>query len=139
MLRRFVLIALALCCVAAAKRPENETPPPAVRNHLGGATSRYLIEHQSNAIDWHPWSAETFAKAKSEDKPIYLAIGYASCHWCHVMERESFRDQPLADFINAQFVPVLVDRDEHPDIDATYMAFVAANNNGDAGWPANLV
>ena len=139
MLRRFILIAFAFCAVAAAKRPENETPPPPVRNHLGGATSRYLIEHQSNAVDWHPWSAETFAKAKAEDKPIYLSIGYASCHWCHVMERESFRDQPLADFINAQFVPVLLDRDEHPDIDATYMAFVAANNNGDAGWPANLV
>jgi uncharacterized protein YyaL (SSP411 family) len=117
----------------------NETPPPPVRNHLGGSTSRFLLEHSANAVDWHPWGAAAFAKAKSEDKPIFLSIGYASCHWCHVMERESFQDETLGAFINAQFVPILVDRDEHPDVDATYMAFVAAMNDGGAGWPANLV
>jgi len=139
MLRRLILVTLALCALGAAKRPANETPPPPLRNHLGGSTSRFLIEHAANAVDWYPWGPAAFAKAKSEDKPIFLSIGYASCHWCHVMERESFRDQPLADFINSQYVPVLVDRNEHPDVDATYMAFVATMNNGNAGWPANLV
>jgi uncharacterized protein YyaL (SSP411 family) len=131
----FVLAYFAL----SATKPPNETPPPPVRNHLGGSASRYLLEHASNAVDWFPWSDAAFAKAKSEDKPIFLSIGYASCHWCHVMERESFQDPTLAAFINANFVPVLVDRDEHPDVDETYMAFVAAANNGNAGWPANLV
>jgi len=107
--------------------------------HLAGSSSRYLLEHQTNAVEWYPWGDATFAKAKAEDKPIFLSIGYASCHWCHVMERESFQDPALGAFINANFVPVLVDRDEHPDVDETYMAFVAAANNGNAGWPANLV
>src|SRR5437588_4530309 len=138
MLRRLSIITLVFCALAASK-PPNETPPPAVRNHLGGSTSRYLLEHVANAVDWYPWGTSAFAKAKSEDKPIFLSIGYASCHWCHVMERESFRDPTLAAFINAHFVPVLVARDEHPDVDATYMAFVATMNNGNAGWPANLV
>jgi len=99
----------------------------------------YFAAHASNAVHWVPWGDAAFAKAKAEDKPIFLSIGYASCHWCHVMERESFQDPALGAFINANFVPVLVDRDEHPDVDETYMAFVAAANNGNAGWPANLV
>jgi uncharacterized protein len=128
-----------LLAVALTLAIKNETPPPPVRNHLGGSSSRYLLEHASNAVDWYPWGPEAFAKAKSEDKPIFLSIGYASCHWCHVMSRESFQDPAIGAFINANFVPILVDRDEHPDVDASYMAFVAAMNNGSAGWPANLV
>jgi uncharacterized protein YyaL (SSP411 family) len=138
MLRRFLFVALALSALGATKLP-NETPPPPVRNHLGGSSSRYLLEHASNAVDWYSWGPAAFAKAKSEDKPIFLSIGYASCHWCHVMSRESFQDPAISEFINANFVSILVDRDEHPDVDATYMAFVAAMNNGNAGWPANLV
>jgi uncharacterized protein YyaL (SSP411 family) len=130
---------MLLLAAALTLAIKNEIPPPPVRNHLGGSASRYLREHASNPVDWMPWGDAAFAKAKKEDKPIFLSIGYASCHWCHVIERESFEDEPLATFINANFVPVLVDRDEHPDIDAAYMAFVSAMNSGNAGWPANLV
>jgi len=128
---RRLLIALALCALGAAA-------PPA-RTHLAGATSRYLVEHADNAVDWYPWSEKAFAKAKAEDKPVFLSIGFASCHWCHVMERESFQDPAIAEFINANYVAILVDRNERPDVDATYTAFVATMNNGNAGWPANLV
>src|SRR5881394_1673127 len=108
-------------------------------NRLSRERSPYLLQHAGNPVDWFPWGDEAFAKARSEDKPIFLSIGYASCHWCHVMERESFQNDDVARMINTLFVPVLVDREERPDVDATYMAFVAAMNNGSAGWPANLV
>jgi uncharacterized protein YyaL (SSP411 family) len=137
-----LLLPTLLALAALAQKPKalpNETPPPPVRNHLRGSGSRYLLNHAGNAVDWYPWGAEAFAKAKREDKPIFLSIGYASCHWCHVMERESFEDETLANFINFAFVPVLVDRGERPDVDTTYMAFAAAVNDGSAGWPANLV
>src|SRR5204863_8868899 len=94
--------------------------------------------HQTNAVKWSPWGAEAFARAKKEDKPIFLSIGYASCHWCHVMSAESFDDPQIGRLLNTYFVPVLVDREERPDVDAIYIAYVQATT-GSAGWPANLV
>lgn len=105
---------------------------------LGAARSPYLVSHDSNLVRWSPWGAEAFARAKTEDKPIFLSIGYSSCHWCHVMSHESFDNPEIAKLLNDYFVPVLVDRQEHPDVDATYLSFVQATT-GSAGWPANLI
>lgn len=105
---------------------------------LHAAKSPYLVEHEKNLVHWSEWSAAAFARAKKEDKPIFLSIGYASCHWCHVMSSESFDDAEIAKLLNDHFVPVLVDREEHPDVDATYISFVQATT-GSAGWPANLI
>ncbi len=114
------------------------TPSFATENHLVHEKSRYLLDHAANPVDWRPWDAEAFAQAKRENKPIFLSIGYASCHWCHVMERESFENPAIAELLNKSFVPVLVDREERPEVDAAYLAFVEAMTGG-GGWPANLV
>src|ERR1044071_6651491 len=90
-------------------------------NHLIDETSPYLRQHAHNPVDWHPWGDEAFAKARAEDRPILLSVGYAACHWCHVMERESFEDAATAQLMNEWFVPVKVDREERPDVDAIYM------------------
>ena len=103
-------------------------------NHLAGEKSPYLLQHVKNPIDWYPWGTEAFAKAKRENKPIFLSVGYAACHWCHVMERESFVDRQIADFLNGHFVAIKVDREERPDVDAIYMEFVTATT-GRGGWP----
>ena len=106
-------------------------------NRLAQEKSPYLRLHKDDPVDWYPWSEEAFRKAKAEDKPIFLSIGYSSCHWCHVMARESFRDPEVAALLNAHFVPVKVDREERPDIDAAYMpALIALTGQG--GWPMNL-
>jgi uncharacterized protein YyaL (SSP411 family) len=102
------------------------------------AKSRYLARHAADPVQWQPWSEATFAKAQKSGKPLFLSIGYASCHWCHVMERESFRDAEIARLLNDHFVPVLVDREEHPEVDAAYLVFVQ-KIIGTAGWPANLI
>ena len=81
-------------------------------NHLAGETSPYLLQHAHNPVDWYPWSPESLDKARREDKPIFLSIGYSSCHWCHVMERESFEDPAIADVLNINFVCIKVDREE---------------------------
>ncbi|HWS72765.1 MAG TPA: DUF255 domain-containing protein, partial [Thermoanaerobaculia bacterium] len=107
--------------------------PTFAANHLAGAKSRYLLDHAENPVDWYPWSDQAFAKAAKEGKPVYLSIGYASCHWCHVMERETFQNAEIAKLLNAGYVSVLVDREEHPEVDATYMAFVQAMT-GSGGW-----
>jgi uncharacterized protein YyaL (SSP411 family) len=109
----------------------------AAGNHLVGEASPYLLQHAHNPIDWYPWSSEVLARAKAEGKPIFVSIGYATCHWCHVMERESFDDDAVADFLNAHFVAIKVDREQRPDIDALYLAAVAALG-GDTGWPLNV-
>ncbi len=83
--------------------------------------SPYLLQHAYNPVDWHPWGPEAFRKAEKEDKPIFLSIGYSTCHWCHVMERESFEDPEVAEAMNDAFVSIKVDWEERPDIDATYM------------------
>src|SRR5687768_18358647 len=89
--------------------------PPDLANRLANETSPYLLQHAHNPVDWHPWGDEALARAKAEDKPILVSIGYAACHWCHVMERESFEDPQVAAVMNQHFVPVKVDREERPD------------------------
>ena len=103
-------------------------------NRLGGETSPYLLQHAGNPVDWSPWDEAALRRARIEDRPIFLSIGYAACHWCHVMERESFEDVETAAFLNANFVPIKVDREERPDLDAIYMDAVQAMT-GQGGWP----
>jgi uncharacterized protein YyaL (SSP411 family) len=103
-------------------------------NRLAGETSPYLLQHADNPVDWYPWGTDAFARAGEEDRPIFLSVGYAACHWCHVMERESFEDAETAGLMNREFVSVKVDREERPDVDSIYMDAVQALN-GSGGWP----
>ncbi len=106
-------------------------------NRLEGEKSPYLQQHAHNPVAWFPWGEEAFEKARSEEKPIFLSIGYSTCHWCHVMERESFEDEAIAEFLNAHFVSIKVDREERPDVDQVYMSIVQAMT-GSGGWPMSL-
>ncbi len=106
-------------------------------NHLKNETSPYLLQHVENPVDWYPWCREAFEKAKKEDKPIFLSIGYSTCHWCHVMAHESFEDRKTADILNRYFVSIKVDREERPDIDSVYMAVCQAFT-GSGGWPMSV-
>src|SRR5687767_2913720 len=105
-------------------------------NRLGNETSPYLLQHAENPVDWYPWGEEAFARAREEDKPVLVSIGYAACHWCHVMEHESFEDSEVALVMNTHFVCIKVDREERPDVDAIYMDAVQAMT-GHGGWPLN--
>lgn len=107
-------------------------------NRLIHEKSPYLLQHARNPVDWYPWGDEAFAKARNEDRPILLSIGYATCHWCHVMERESFEDQSTADLLNEHFVAIKVDREELPDVDSVYMRALHAMGQP-GGWPLNLI
>ncbi|MFW6141676.1 MAG: thioredoxin domain-containing protein [Candidatus Saliniplasma sp.] len=107
-------------------------------NHLAGEKSRYLKQHAENPVDWYPWCDEAFEKAEFEDKPIFLSIGYSSCHWCHVMAHESFEDEKVAELMNDTFVSIKVDKEERPDVDMVYMD-VARAMTGSGGWPLNVV
>ena len=111
--------------------------PRAKANRLAGETSPYLLAHAHNPVDWYPWGLEALSRAAELDRPIFLSIGYAACHWCHVMERESFEDEALAAYLNAHFVPIKVDREERPDLDGVYMAAVQAMT-GQGGWPLSV-
>ncbi len=106
-------------------------------NRLAGETSPYLLQHAHNPVDWYPWGAEAIARAKAEDKPIFLSIGYSACHWCHVMERESFENPAIAAVMNENFINVKVDREERPDLDQIYMAAVQAMTQH-GGWPMSV-
>ena len=106
-------------------------------NRLAGETSPYLLAHARNPVDWYAWGPEALARARDLDRPIFLSIGYAACHWCHVMERETFEDRAVAAYLNAHFVAVKVDREERPDIDDVYMAAVQALT-GQGGWPLSV-
>ena len=106
-------------------------------NRLAQETSPYLLQHAHNPVDWYPWGEEALARAKAEDKPIFLSIGYAACHWCHVMERESFENETTAALLNQGFVAIKVDREERPDLDAIYMDAVQ-QMTGSGGWPLNV-
>jgi hypothetical protein len=106
-------------------------------NRLQNEKSPYLLQHASNPVDWYPWCEEAFEKAKKEDKPVFLSIGYSTCHWCHVMERESFQDNKVAELLNQYFVSIKVDREERPDIDAFYMTVCQALT-GRGGWPLSI-
>ena len=106
-------------------------------NHLLHEKSPYLQQHAHNPVDWYPWGDEAIAKATKEDKPIFLSIGYSTCHWCHVMERESFEDEKVGAYLKEHFVSIKVDREERPDVDKIYMSFVQATT-GSGGWPLNV-
>lgn len=107
-------------------------------NRLIGEKSQYLLQHAHNPVDWYPWSDEAFEKAKVEDKPIFLSIGYSTCHWCHVMEKESFEDEQVAQLMNDAFISIKVDREERPDIDGIYMK-VCQMITGGGGWPLTVI
>jgi uncharacterized protein len=106
-------------------------------NRLAAETSPYLLQHADNPVDWYPWGEEALARAREEDKPILLSVGYAACHWCHVMEHESFEDEATAALMNESFVPVKVDREERPDLDSVYMDAVVSLT-GHGGWPMTV-
>src|ERR1700675_4251035 len=108
--------------MAAEIQPAN----PAHTNRLAREKSPYLLQHAHNPVDWHPWGEEAFSKARRENKPILLSIGYSTCHWCHVMERESFSDPKIAAIMNKHFVSIKLDREERPDVDKIYMTAVQA-------------
>ena len=108
-------------------------------NRLGNEKSPYLLQHAENPVEWYPWGEEAFETAKREDRPIFLSIGYSTCHWCHVMERESFEDAEVAALMNEAFVSVKVDREERPDIDNVYMTVCHMLSGGNCGWPLNVV
>lgn len=107
------------------------------KNRLGLEKSPYLLQHANNPIDWFPWGEEAFQKAKDSNKPIFLSVGYSTCHWCHVMEKESFENEDTAKILNDNFVAIKVDREERPDVDKLYMAFVVASS-GHGGWPMSV-
>lgn len=109
-----------------------------VPNRLIGEKSPYLLQHAYNPVNWYPWGKEAFEKAKREDKPIFLSIGYSTCHWCHVMERESFEDDEVAEELNRNFIAVKVDKEERPDVDAVYMTVCQALT-GSGGWPLTIL
>uniref|UniRef100_A0A674EK04 Spermatosis associated 20 n=1 Tax=Salmo trutta TaxID=8032 RepID=A0A674EK04_SALTR len=114
--------------------PSTPQRPP---NRLGQERSPYLLQHAHNPVDWYPWGQEAFDKARSEDKPIFLSVGYSTCHWCHVMERESFEDEEIGKTLSDNFVCIKVDREERPDVDKVYMTFVQATSGG-GGWPMSV-
>ena len=125
---RALLLTLALLSVVSTQ----------AENRLAGSKSRYLLQHASNPVDWYPWGEEAFARAKKENKPIFLSVGYSTCHWCRVMEEESFADAEIASLMNAEFIAVKVDREERPDIDSVYLQ-VTRTLTGEAGWPNNVI
>ncbi|KAK3855355.1 hypothetical protein Pcinc_038240 [Petrolisthes cinctipes] len=106
-------------------------------NRLGLEKSPYLLQHASNPVHWYPWGEEAFAAARKKNKLIFLSVGYSTCHWCHVMERESFENTEIAKIMNADFINVKVDREERPDVDKVYMTFVTASS-GRGGWPMSV-
>lgn len=106
-------------------------------NRLNDEKSPYLLQHGENPVDWYPWSEEAFQKAAQEDKPVFLSIGYSTCHWCHMMAHESFEDQEVAEILNREFISIKVDREERPDIDAVYMSVCQAVT-GSGGWPLTI-
>ena len=106
-------------------------------NRLINETSPYLLQHANNPVDWYPWGQEALSRARDEDKPILLSIGYSACHWCHVMERESFENDAIAGIMNDHFINIKVDREERPDLDAVYMEAVQMLT-GSGGWPMTV-
>ena len=134
-----IMLSLGLIsgCDPSSKTTKNKMENAATSNRLINASSPYLLQHANNPVDWYPWGEEALSKAKNEDKPILVSIGYSSCHWCHVMAHESFENDSIAALMNANFVNIKIDREERPDIDQIYMEAVQAMGiNG--GWPLNV-
>jgi uncharacterized protein YyaL (SSP411 family) len=120
-----------------AEKGDKMTTEHKFTNHLTGENSPYLLSHAHNPVDWYPWGEEALKRAKAEDKPIFLSIGYAACHWCHVMERESFENEQIAAILNENFISIKVDREQRPDLDEIYMSFTTALT-GSGGWPMSV-
>src|SRR3954471_10541135 len=118
-------------------RHVREDGTPQFTNRLAGETSPYLLQHAHNPVEWRPWGADAFAEARRSNRPVFLSVGYATCHWCHVMEHESFEDLEIARILNEKFVPVKVDREERPDVDAIYMQAVQLLTQH-GGWPMSV-
>lgn len=123
---------ILIIVIFMSKKPKNT-------NHLIHESSPYLQQHVHNPVDWYPWGEEAFHRAKKEDLPIFLSIGYATCHWCHVMEKESFSDPEIGKLMNETFVNIKVDREELPEVDSLYMEFAQSMMSGAGGWPLNLI
>uniref|UniRef100_A0A8C1U549 Spermatogenesis associated 20 n=1 Tax=Cyprinus carpio TaxID=7962 RepID=A0A8C1U549_CYPCA len=123
--------------MASGSNGPDRSKTPKHTNRLSKEKSSYLLQHAHNPVDWYPWGQEAFDKAKSEDKPIFLSVGYSTCHWCHVMERESFEDEEIGKILSENFVCIKVDREERPDVDKVYMTFVQATSGG-GGWPMSV-
>ena len=107
-------------------------------NRLAKESSPYLLQHQYNPVDWYPWGQEAFDKAAELNRPIFLSIGYSTCHWCHVMEHESFEDEQVAELLNENFISIKVDREEMPEVDHVYMSVCQAMT-GRGGWPLTII
>ncbi|MBC8201077.1 MAG: DUF255 domain-containing protein [Planctomycetes bacterium] len=133
----FICVSICYSMVASAQEQGPEAAGDG-RNHLGETTSPYLLQHQYNPVHWYPWGEEAFAAARTQGKPIFLSIGYSTCYWCHVMERECFEDQEVADVLNKDFIAVKVDREERPDVDEIYMTALQLMSRGRGGWPISL-
>jgi len=124
----------------AAREEKNMPTVTATHKHtnkLINESSPYLLQHAHNPVDWYPWGTEAFERAKKKDKPIFLSIGYSTCHWCHVMERESFENEQIAEIMNEHFVSIKVDREQRPDVDQIYMKAVQVMT-GSGGWPLSV-
>ena len=135
---RFGILALTWLVTSTHTVAEQATPAASEHaNRLAHEKSPYLLQHAHNPVDWYPWGEEAFAKARRENKPIFLSIGYSTCHWCHVMEHESFESEEVAAIMNREFVNIKVDREERPDVDRVYMTFVQATTGG-GGWPMSV-
>jgi len=128
------------CDSSFGQSGQDQTPPTANegRNRLGETTSPYLLQHAQNPVHWYPWGEEAFEAARLQNKPIFLSIGYSTCYWCHVMERESFEDQEVADVLNEHFIAIKVDREERPDVDEIYMTAIQMITQGRGGWPLSV-
>src|SRR5438094_6439301 len=134
---RFGFLALTWLVTSSDNLAERKPARPEHTNRLAQEKSPYLLQHAHNPVDWYPWGKEAFAKARSENKPIFLSIGYSTCHWCHVMAHESFEREEVAAIMNREFVNIKVDREERPDVDRVYMTFVQATTGG-GGWPMSV-
>jgi uncharacterized protein len=131
---RFGILALTWFVTSTHTVAEPTPPPSEHTNRLAHEKSPYLLQHAHNPVDWYPWGEDAFAKARRENKPIFLSVGYSTCHWCHVMAHESFESEEVAAVMNREFVNIKVDREERPDVDRVYMTFVQATTGG-GGWP----
>ncbi|MCH6551781.1 MAG: thioredoxin domain-containing protein, partial [Planctomycetes bacterium] len=118
--------------------PAHATDGARHTNRLINETSPYLLQHAHNPVDWYPWGEEAFEAARRQDKAIFVSIGYSTCYWCHVMERESFENEQIAALMNEHFICIKVDREERPDVDDIYMAATQALNQGQGGWPMSI-
>ena len=134
----FFVLFLATILVSCTTSKNENVKSHVYTNDLIKETSPYLLQHAHNPVNWKAWNANTLQQAKDENKLMIVSIGYAACHWCHVMERESFEDSTVASVMNASFIPVKVDREERPDVDQVYISAVQLMT-GRAGWPLNVI